>query len=247
MAPRTPLLHFVRGLVAGQIGIFNGKHYVTPDGRRGAGDEVRALIQAGAVAGDATRCAANAETSGWLKRMMIDCDAFQAQHRVTERDAAGREINLKESPLSRLAMGEAAYLDRHHVEAGERVRRLVERAQLRQRATMNYTGVVSDGNSPGTASDLSDLASDARSAIAEIHRSLPADCAGVVLDVCGWLKGLQEVERERGWPRRSAKLVLRIGLDQLAHLYGMGPYAVGRTSTRPRAWLGEGARPQMQI
>lgn len=247
MARKAPLLHFVRGLVAGQTAICIGKHYVTPDGRRGVSGDVRALIQAGAVAGDATRCAANTETSGWLKRMMIDCDAFLAQHRVTRRDAAGREINLRESPLSRLAMGETAFLDRHHVEAGERVRRLVERAQLRQRTTMNYTGVVGDGNGPGAASGLSDLASDARRAIADIHHALPADCAGVVLDVCGWLKGLQEVERERGWPRRSAKLVLRIGLDQLAHFYGMGPYAVGRKTSRPSAWMGDGARPQMRI
>jgi gliding motility-associated-like protein/uncharacterized repeat protein (TIGR02543 family) len=33
---------------------------------------------------------------------MIDCDAFQAQHRLTELDAQGRQINLKESPLARL-------------------------------------------------------------------------------------------------------------------------------------------------
>ena len=69
----------------------------------------------------------------------------------------------------------------------------------------------------------------------EIHRDLPADCAGVVIDVCGWLKGLQEVERERGWPRRSAKLVLRIGLEQLAQHFGLGPYAVGKTRGRSGA------------
>ena len=247
MSPRPSLLHFVRGLVGGGTASFSGSHYATPDGRRGAKSDVRALIQAGALSGNDTMCRANSETSGWLKRSMIDCDAFQAQHRLTERDAHGREVNLKESPLARLAVGETAFLERHHIEAGERVRRLVERAQLRHRVTMNYSGIAQDPTGADGSTDLSDLAADARKAVAEIHRSLPAECAGVVLDVCGWLKGLQEVERERGWPRRSAKLVLRIGLDQLAHIYGIGPHAVGKQSGKSRGWMADGARPDMRI
>ena len=48
------------------------------------------------------------------------------------------------------------------------------------------------------AGEITDLAADARRSVAEIHRVLPRDCAGVVMDVCGLLKGLQDVERERG-------------------------------------------------
>lgn len=243
--PKPSILHFVRGLIAGQTAQFDGSHYATPDGRRGAKADVRALIQAGALSGNQASCKANRETAGWLKRAMIDCDAFLAQHRLTGRDADGREINLKESPLSRLAVGEAAFLDRHHLEAGERVRRLVERAQLRHRTTMNYSGIAGERSAGGARAELSDMAADARRAVAEIYRSLPADCAGVVVDVCGLLKGLQEVERERGWPRRSAKLVLRIGLDHLAQIYGMSSHAVGSRSGRTTGWIGEGARPDL--
>jgi len=87
------------------------------------------------------------------------------------------------------------------------------------------------------------MAADARRALAEIDRALPRDCAGVVFDVCGLLKGLQEVERDRGWPRRSAKLVLRIGLEQLAQHYGFGPVARGRAIAQVRQWMDDGARP----
>jgi hypothetical protein len=169
---------------------------------------------------------------------------FGAQHRIDAFDGGGRRLNLAENPLSRLAAGEGAFLAPHHLEAGERVRMLVERSQLQPRTTMNYSGVAAGRGERNRAGDLSDMAVDARRALDAIHRALPAECAGVVIDVCGWLKGLQEVERDRGWPRRSAKLVLRIGLEQLAQHFGLGPYAVGKTRVPQRGWR-DGERPSM--
>jgi Domain of unknown function (DUF6456) len=90
---------------------------------------------------------------------------------------------------------------------------------------------------------MSDLTADARKTLGEIARLLPRDCAGAVLDVCGLLKGLQTVEAERGWPRRSAKLVLRIGLDQLAGYFGLSSEATGPASQRDHVWLPDNARP----
>jgi hypothetical protein len=60
-----------------------------------------------------------------------------------------------------------------------------------------------------------------------------------VFDVCGLLKGLQTVESERGWPRRSAKMVLRIGLEQLATHWGLSAEARGRETASIDGWLGE--------
>ncbi|HEX4298636.1 MAG TPA: DUF6456 domain-containing protein [Devosia sp.] len=215
-----------------------------PDGRRAAASDIAALIRSGAIAGDPDGCRANTETVGWLKRARLDAVALAAQHRVTSV-VEGIVVNRGESPLGRLATGSAegpAFLSPHHVEAGERVRRLVERAQLQPRLTMSYSASPTHGTR-GAANEISDFAADARKALDQIHRVLPRDCAGVVIDVCGLLKGLQDVERERRWPRRSAKLVLRIGLDQLAQHFGIGPFAVGVASGRPRRWLAEGARP----
>jgi hypothetical protein len=169
-----------------------------------------------------------------------------AQHRIDGFDGAGRRFNFAESPLSRLVTGERAFLEPHHIEAAERVRVLVERAGLQPRMTMNYSGATGGGHERHRPADIPDMAVDARRALDAMYRELPAECAGVVMDVCGWLKGLQEVERDRGWPRRSAKLVLRIGLEQLAQHFGLGPYAIGKTRVPLRNWL-DGERPDMRI
>ena len=245
MRPDASLLRFVRGLIGGAPGHRNGKFFVLPDGRQTDARKILELIHSGALGGDERQCAANGTTIAWYKRAQIDSDAFQAQHRITERGPQDREINLAESPLSWLAAGSAAFLERHHLEAGERVRKLVERAQLQPRLTMAYSASRAAGKPQHAVGDISDMAADARRSLDEIHRVLPRDCAGVVFDICGLFKGLQEVERDRGWPRRSAKLVLRIGLDQLAQHYGLGPFAIGKPTTRSRAWLDDGARPQI--
>lgn len=247
MRAETGLHKFVRGLLGGAVAARSGEAFAMPDGRRASAADVEQLIVTGAIAGDRQHCRANTETAGWLKRARLDRDAFAAQHRVTATAPDGTEINLEESPLARLAAGiggEAGYLERHQVEAGERVRRLVERARLQPRLTMSYTAAHTAGTSQRGAGDISDLAADVRRALDDLYRVLPRDCAGVVLDVCGLLKGLQEVERERGWPRRSAKLVLRIGLEHLALHYGLSAVAQGRAKGRVRGWMGDGARPE---
>ncbi len=209
---------------------------------------VRDLVAQGVLSSGGGTCKATAEALSWLKRQLLAAGDAAARHRTDMRAADGTVINLAESPLGRLAVathGEAApFLEPHQVEAGERVRRLVERARLLPRLTMSYSGAhtVARSGARGPA-EISDLAADARRALADIHRVLPADCAGVVLDVCGLLKGLQLVEAERGWPRRSAKLVLRIGLEHLAQHYGLTAVAVGVESVRGHTWLAEGARP----
>jgi hypothetical protein len=243
---RDALRRFVRALRPGTQARRDGGDYVIgPGGPRADAATILGLIASGALAGDETSCRANSATAGWLRRAYLDTDAFAGQHRLIARSPAGVETNRAESPLSRLAVatnGEP-FLQPHHIEAGERVRRLVDRAQLQPRLTMAYSPSQTAGASSHMGSDISDLAADARRGVAAIHRLLPRDCAGVVIDVCGLLKGLQEVERERGWPRRSAKLVLRIGLEQLAQHYGLSPAARGNNVAAPRSWMDDAARP----
>ncbi len=90
--------------------------------------------------------------------------------------------------------------------------------------------------------DIADTAAEARQRLGKLAGRLPADCWGVLIDVCVYDKGLQQIEQERGWPRRSAKLVLRIGLEQLAGLWGLTNVALGLQTVRQTGWLAERAR-----
>jgi len=248
------VVRFVRRLIAA------GSAAPTDDGFAARGDgrparidrpTARRLVAAGLVEAHAGQLRPTAEARTWLRRHLADADRFADQHRDIRRAPDGTRINQAESPLRKLASLSSGsgkpFLLPHHLEAGERVRRLVERAALAPRTTTNYTPdhVASQrADSAGAGAAISDMASDARRRLARLGTDLPPDSLGVVIDVCGFLKGLQQVESERGWPQRSAKLVLRIGLDQVAHTFGLMPFAEGRASAPTRRWR-QGPRPPM--
>jgi len=143
--------------------------------------------------------------------------------------------------MPRSIQTEPSFLAPHHVAAADRFERLVQRAQLTPRLTMSYSpaGVGGRNRSGNGVETASEGAAEARLKLSRLAGLLPADCWGVVFDVCGLGKGLQQVETERRWPRRSAKLVLRIGLDQLAAQFGLTDQASGGEHGSTRGWLGE--------
>jgi hypothetical protein len=132
-----------------------------------------------------------------------------------------------------------AFLGPHHVQAAQRLERLIRRAQLAPRLTMSYDPARVGSKSGGTPGDIADSASHARQRLNRLAAQLPPDCWGVLFDVCGAGKGLQAVETERRWPRRSAKLVLRIGLSQLAAQLGLLEQAAGPEHLSARTWRSE--------
>lgn len=144
----------------------------------------------------------------------------------------------------RLGGGESRFLAPHHVEAARRLAQLFERARMRQRVTMSYDPTRLGGGERQTRQgELADSAMVARRLLSGLAAWVPRDCWDLLIDICGFDKGLQQIEAERGWPRRSAKLVLRIGLDHLASIMGLSEKAGGGVGGMPRSWLPE--RPPM--
>jgi len=155
-------------------------------------------------------------------------------------------LNVLPEAILRLAARRegASFLEPHHLEAAKRLVILFERSQMRQRVTMSYDAVRTGGRGRLSGqSDLADTAADARNRLNGLASLMASDCWSLLTDLCLFEKGLQQIETERDWPRRSAKLVLRIGLDQLCTPFGLSHHANGQERGVVRTWLPE--RPPM--
>lgn len=194
-----------------------------------------------------------------LKRMTAEADPFLAQHVPIARRAktSGDPIdavffNEAESPLVWLARRGGSdgrpLVDAAQLAAGERLRIEFTRAGLTPRVTANWIAPVAHGRRGATGEGAAAFADTVLAAKTRLARALDAvgpEFAGLLLDVCCFLKGLETVERERHWPRRTAKVVLGLALTRLARHYGITLEARGRERSRTRAWQAPGARPTM--
>lgn len=135
------------------------------------------------------------------------------------------EINLAESPLSRLCKlknrSGRPFLETGEFQAGERLRSDFTRGQLAPRLGIDWRepACFSKAHS-GSKTDITDSAMSARIRVEEALASVGPELSGVLIDICCFLKGLSDVESERGWPVRSAKVVLKTALASLARHYG---------------------------
>jgi hypothetical protein len=137
--------------------------------------------------------------------------------RLAERKlASGRSVtvNLAESPLSWLAARELVTL--RQLEAGERLRRDYETAELGPRVTMRWGSRV-DGAGEGIDPSMAQVSAKRRfdAAMAAAGPGLK-DVAWRV--VCAG-EGLPAAEKAMGWPARAGRLVLTFALDRVADHY----------------------------
>jgi len=175
---------------------------------------------------------------GWLKRAECEeASPFAAQHRITVRrrvlDRQGIEreveINEAESPIGWLR--HRGMIDAMQFEAGERLRRDFTLARLAPRLGIDLEApvVLSSSRSPAEFSDMV-LAAKQRFALA--MKAVGPGLSDILFGVCCHLTRLEGIERELGWPQRSAKVVLQIALDRLAEHYGLGITAPPRAKMR---------------
>jgi hypothetical protein len=218
-------------------------------------DVVIACVKRGLAVRRGDRLVATREARFWLRRFLAERDeAFLDQHRNVVAAEIGHgakretvSINLTATPLAALSRlkdrAGGAWLPPDAVEAGERLARDFHYGALQPRITQSYEARVGDRMQPGpgAAADLRDSVVAARLRVASAVDAMGPELSGVALDVCCFEKGLETVERERQWPTRSAKLMLKTALLQLHRHYN--PPAPP-PSRRSHAWGADGYRPE---
>ena len=132
-------------------------------------------------------------------------------------------VNWSESPLGQLmrrkGRGGEAFLTSAEFGAGERLRTDYTRGQIMPRLGANWVSSVSSGRRDGGIADLTDAALAARMRVENAIGAVGPELSGILIDVCCFLKGMETVEMERGWPIRSAKVVLKTALGVLSRHY----------------------------
>ena len=149
-------------------------------------------------------------------------------------DAQRALLNDSESPLAWLA--KRKLVTPAEFAAGERLRSDLTAAQAMPRVTANWSTSVSRGARGASALHITEQTIAARQRIEKAMAAVGPEFGGLLRDVCGFLKRLELVESERGWPRRSAKVVLCMALAQLARHYGFSGEARGRDRQAMRHW-----------
>ena len=192
-------------------------------------------------------------------RMQSRDAPFANQHRAIEpkevSTSQGVEtvlFNAAESPLALLARRKSKdgrpFLSGEEIEAGERLRRDYTYGQVVSETGVNLEARVGAGGKGGrrnTQADLTDTAVAARQRVDAALAAVGPELAGVLVDVCCFLKRLTIVETERQWPARSAKIVLKTALAALARHYVPGAANTGKQA-RVYRWGTADYRPQMR-
>lgn len=170
------------------------------------------------------------------RRANAPADPFQAQHQERAEAAVptpgGHEtviVNHAESPLAllwrRKTRDGKRFLTPDEFRAGERLRADYSRGCIMPRTGVNWSAAGGGGRRLGEANGIADLTDAALAARLRVEKAIAAvgpELAGVLIDVCCFLKGLEQVEVERGWPARSAKVVLKSALGALGRHYEPG-------------------------
>jgi hypothetical protein len=165
---------------------------------------------------------------GWYVRAQESGDPFGAQHRIAgsrridNGDGSERlvAVNEAESPVGRyFAHGS---IDAVQFAAAEKLRRDFTLAQLMPRLAADWGAPAASGKRGSVgAPHISDTVLAAKQRFSNAMRAVGPGLSDLLFDVCCYLTGLESVETQQGWPRRSAKVVLQLALDRLAAHYGL--------------------------
>jgi hypothetical protein len=162
------------------------------------------------------------------------------------RAASGREAGGSLAWLhSRRDKDGQPMISAEQLAAGERLAGDLWRARMTPRVTSVWTGVPGDAGSrriaPGMGVDIADTVIAAKVRVERALRAVGPEFAGPLIDVCGHMLGLDDIERINSLPMRSGKMLLRTALTRLARHYGLLPPEHGEAEIARRiaGWMAE--------
>lgn len=179
-------------------------------------------------------------------------EGFADQHRQIEEmrledETEGRLVrrNLREDPLALLARQERGgfAVPPAAIAAGERLRRDIQQASLPPKVTSNWDRLVVDGAGPGHGLSLSEAQAAARARVNAAMAAVGPDLSGPLFDLCGFSRGVGEIEKGLSLPVRSGKVVMALALRALARHYGFSDEARGAANQPIRRWGTPDSRP----
>jgi hypothetical protein len=133
-------------------------------------------------------------------------------------------------------------------QAGERLGLDFRMAEMMPRTTMSWSGLPIGGGARTTPDlDVRERALLARERVRRALSAVGPEFAGILIDVCCFEMGLEQLERRAGWPDRSGKIVVQYALSALARHYGyLDPRPAADAATaRIRHWGADDYRPHI--
>tara|TARA_R110000824_G_scaffold366730_2_gene555712 strand:- start:242602 stop:243366 length:765 start_codon:yes stop_codon:yes gene_type:complete len=169
----------------------------------------------------------------YARRLQCLDDPFRSQHQQRAEHIitmAGKPhrvlLNEAETSLVWLSRRKTSsgqpMISKTQLEAGERLQRDFTIAQMDPRVTTDWNfsfGASAAGMRPRDPADVSDMVLAARQRLANAYKAVGTGLSDVLTEICCHQRGLEEIERQFGWPQRSGKVVLQIALDRLVEHY----------------------------
>ncbi len=222
---------------ATDLEIAAGRHWIVP-ASDGWGWKITragvAVVRAARALGAAARAASGAAVAP-------PSDRNRETRPATARDAVGSLAWLH----SRRDKDGQPLISAEQLAAGERLAGDLWRARMTPRVTSVWTGVPGDAggrrSAPGAGVDIADAVIAAKARVERALKSVGPEFAGPLIDICGHMLGLDDIERLNGLPMRSGKMLLRTALTRLARHYGYLPPEHGdaEIARRIAGWMAE--------
>ncbi len=178
----------------------------------------------------------------WLRRQQAVSDPFMAQHqlRVEENhsDVPMVRRNVSISPLAWLrahANDKRLGIDDIEFDAGELFARDFHIGEYSCKQTMHWQQpVIFDGGARSDFGQAPVHVLDARRRLSEAMDCLGPGIGEIMLAICCYEQGLEACEKAFAIPRRSAKMILKLGLLRLTVFYGLQSAKAAAASFRMR-------------